>query len=51
MNTNNIAMSETLPNNADWDTFKTPILREILRSQNLLLEEFCANSEVIHLFQ
>ena len=31
-----------LPNNADWDCFKTPILREILRIQNLLLEEHCA---------
>ena len=25
MNTNNIVMWETLPNNADWDCFKTPI--------------------------
>ena len=32
---NSIAMWETLPNNADWDCFKTPILREILRIQNL----------------
>ena len=26
-------MWETLPNNADWDCFKTPILQEILRIQ------------------
>ena len=31
-----------LQNNADWDCFKTPILREILRTQNLLLVEHCA---------
>ena len=36
-NTNSIAMWETLPNNADWDCFKTPILQEILRIQNLHL--------------
>ena len=51
MITNNIVMWETLQNNADWDCFKTPILREILRTQNLLLEEHCAFLEVIHLFQ
>ena len=28
-----------LPNNAGWDCFKTPILREILRTQNLLRVE------------
>ena len=33
MNTNSVVMWETLPNNADWDCFKTPILREILRIQ------------------
>ena len=33
MNTNSIATWETLPNNADWDCFKTPILQEILRIQ------------------
>ena len=48
--TNNIVMWETLLNNADWDCFKTPILQEILRIQNLLLEEHCAFLEVIHLF-
>ena len=29
VNTNSIAMWRTLPNNADWDCFKTPILQEI----------------------
>ena len=41
MNTNNIVMWEILPNNAEWDRFKTPILREILKIQNPLLEEHC----------
>ena len=41
MNTNNIAMWVILQNNAAWDSFKTPILREILRTQNPLLEEHC----------
>ena len=36
----------TLQNNADWDCFKTPILREILTIQNPLLEEHCAFLEV-----
>ena len=36
----------TLQNNADWDCFKTPILREILRIHNPLLEEHCAFLEV-----
>ena len=35
-------MWETLPNNADCDCFKTPILQEILRIQNLHQEEHCA---------
>ena len=39
-----------LQNNADWDCFKTLILREILRIQNPLLEEHCAFLEVIRLF-
>ena len=51
MNTNSIAMRETLPNNADWDCFKTPILQEILRIQNLHQVEHYAFLEVIHLFQ
>ena len=42
---------ETLPNNADWDCFKTPILQDILRIQNLHQVEQCAFSEVIRLFQ
>ena len=51
MNTNSIVMWETLPNNADWDCFKTPILQEILRIQNLRQVEHCAFLEVIRLFQ
>ena len=31
-----------LPNNADWDCFKTLTSREILKILNLLLEEHCA---------
>ena len=42
MNTNSIVMCETLPSNADWDCFKTQILQEILRIQNLLRVEHCA---------
>ena len=42
MNTNNIVMWVILPNNAGWDCFKTPILREILRIRSPLLEEHCA---------
>ena len=42
MNTNSIVMRETPPNNADWDCFKTPILQEILRIQNLRRVEHCA---------
>ena len=42
MSTNSIAMWETLPNNADWDCFKTPILQEIFRIQNLHQVEYCA---------
>ena len=49
--TNNIVMWETLPNKADWDCFKTPILQEILRISNLLQVEHCAFWEVIRLFQ
>ena len=51
VNTNNIVMWEILQNNAGWDCFKTPILREILRIQNLLLVEHFAFLEVTHLFQ
>ena len=42
MNTNSIVMWVILLNNAGWDCFKTPILQEILRIQNQLLEEHCA---------
>ena len=31
-----------LPNNADWDCFKTPILQEILRTENPFRVEHCA---------
>ena len=51
VNTDNIVMWETLPNNADWDCFKTPILQEIVRIQNPLLVEHCAFSEALRLFQ
>ena len=44
-------LGNTLPNNADWDCSKTPILQEILRIQNLHQVEHCAFLEVIHLFQ
>ena len=44
-------MWETLQNNADWDCFKTPILQEILRIQNLHQLKHCAVSEAIRLFQ
>ena len=51
VNMNKIVMWITLQNNVGWDCFKTPILREILKIQNPLLEEHCAFSEVIRLFQ
>ena len=51
MNTNSIAMWVILQNNAGWDCFKTPILGEILRIQNPLLEEHYLFLEVIRLFQ
>ena len=44
--TNNIVMWEKLPNNADWDCFKTPILQEILRIQNLRNHFFGRRIEV-----
>ena len=44
-------MWEILPNNADWDCFKTLTLRKILKIQDPLLEEHCAFLEVIRLFQ
>ena len=51
VSTNSIAMWETLENMADWDCFKTQILQEILRIQNLHQVEHCAFLEVIRLFQ
>ena len=42
VNANRISLWITLQNNADWDHFKTPILREILRIQDRLLKEHCA---------
>ena len=39
MNTNSIAMWVILQSSEDWDCFKTPILREILKIRNPLLEE------------
>ena len=50
VSTYNIVMWETLSSNADRDCFKTPILQEILRIQNLHHVEHCAFSEVIRLF-
>ena len=38
-------------NNADWDSFKILISREILKIQNPLLEEHYAFLEVKRLFQ
>ena len=35
-------MWEILLSNADWNFFKTPLLRDILRTQNPPLEEHCA---------
>ena len=40
-----------LQNNADWDCFKTPILPEILKIQNLLQVEHCVFSEATRSFQ
>ena len=51
VNTNSIVMCVVLQNNADWDCLKTPILWEILRTQNLLRVEHCAFLEVIRVFQ
>ena len=42
MNSDNIVVWVILPNNADWDCFKTLISREILKIRNPLLEEHCA---------
>ena len=47
VNSSNIVMWN---HNADWDCFKTLFLREILKTQNPLLEEHFAFFEGIHLF-
>ena len=47
VHTNIIVMWVILQNNADWDCFRTPILREILRTSG----EHCSFLKVIHLFQ
>ena len=44
-------MWSTLLNNTDWDCFKTLTSWEILKIPNQFLEEHCAYSEVIRLFQ
>ena len=41
MDIDNIVMWVILPNNADWDCFKTLILREILKILNPLLGTLC----------
>ena len=46
-----LSCGETLPNNADWDCFKNPVLQEILRVQNPHLVEHYAFWEAIRLFQ
>ena len=51
MNIDNIVMWVILPNNADWDCFKTLTSREILKIRDPLLEEHFAFSEVVHLFR
>ena len=51
VNTNSIVMWVILPSNAGWDCFKTQILQDILRIQNLHQVEYCAFLEVIHLFR
>ena len=42
MNINSIVMWVILQSNAGWVCFKIPILREILKIRNPLLEEHCA---------
>ena len=44
-------MWETQHKKADWDCFKTPIVQEVLKIRNPLLEEHRAFLEVIRLFQ
>ena len=47
MNTNSVVMWVILQSNVGWDCFKTPILREILRTKNLLQVENRAFWEAI----
>ena len=49
MNTNSIVMWETLTNNADWDSFKTPILQDFLRFQQTSVSHSSTESEIIPL--
>ena len=42
VNLNSLVMWVILQKNAGWECFKTPILREMLRTQNLLQVEHCA---------
>ena len=51
VNINSTVMWVILKNNAGWDCFKTPILQEILRIQNLLLVEHFVFFELMHLFR
>ena len=48
VNTNSIALWETLPNNADWDCFKTPILQDLLRTGWNIVHFFGIHSFVPH---
>ena len=50
VNLSNIAMWETLHNNAGCDCFRTLTLLEILKTQNRLPVEFCVFWEVTRLF-
>ena len=51
MNTNSIAMWETLPNNADWNSFKSLTLQEAVEDSKSTSGGFCASSEVTRLCQ
>ena len=51
VHTDNTVMWAILQNSAGWDHFKTPILQEILKIRNPLLEGHCAFLEVIHFFK
>ena len=51
VNFNIVDMWVILQNKVDWDCVKTPILQEILRTQNLLRVEHCAFLEVIRFWK